>query len=101
MEKSNLILQHMFKKIELIQVTDPQTLKEKLEEMVNDGWGIKGFVNCSSGYPYGESYAVMERLSEREHSKHTNIDADEPLRVHTNYHVSPKKKEISISMGGN
>jgi hypothetical protein len=91
----------MFKKIEFVPVTDPQTLKEKLEEMVNNGWAIKGFVSCNSGNPYGESFAVMERLAEREHAKFTDQDMDESLRVHSNYHISPKKKEISISMGGN
>jgi len=91
----------MYKRIEFIPVTDPQTLKVKLEEMVNDGWGIKGFVSCNDGNPYGESFAVMERLSEKENKRFTDQDADEPFRVHSNYHILPKKKEISISMGGN
>jgi hypothetical protein len=32
----------MHKIIEFVLVTDPQSLKEKLEQMVNRGWEIKG-----------------------------------------------------------
>ncbi len=34
----------MHKIIELILVTDPLSMKEKLEQMVNRGWEIRGFV---------------------------------------------------------
>ena len=52
----------MPKKIELLIATDPHSLKEKLEEMINIGWEIKGFVYFKT---YGDSYAVLERFSEK------------------------------------
>ena len=91
----------MFKKIELIPVTDPESLKEKLEELVNEGWEIKGFVNFNSGNTYNEPFAVMERFSEKVTAKEIEYENEKSSGYHSPFPVTPGKKEISISLGGN
>jgi hypothetical protein len=96
----------MGKKIELVAATDPHSLKEKLEEMINTGWEIKGFVYFNPTNSYGDSYAVLERFSEKagtsnddllHHSEQFDVEdianAEKP--------VSPKQanKNINISIG--
>ena len=89
----------MSKKIELIPVTDPQSLKEKLEEMVNDGWEIKGFVCFNSRASNCESFAVLESLSEPE--KAQPYEYEEHVLSSRSYTKPLGKKDISISIGGN
>jgi hypothetical protein len=60
------MLDAMQKIIEFVLVTDPQSLKEKLEQMINRGWEIRGFVTFHSDTAYNESYAVMESITESE-----------------------------------
>ena len=72
-DRINFILDAMHKIIEFIQVTDPQSLKEKLEQMVNRGWEIRGFVTFHSDTSYNESYAVMESFTETECRKDGGI----------------------------
>jgi hypothetical protein len=92
----------MHKIIEFVLVTDPESLKEKLEQMVNRGWEIKGFVTFNSDPSYNESYAVMESLTESESAKVEEIEEVLP-ESHENsiYPKPPKKKEASISLGNN
>lgn len=91
----------MHKIIEFILVTDPPTLKEKLEQMVNRGWEIKGFVTFNSGTSYNESYAVMESYSESEPAKMAEFEEQLPMASETVLPKSPRKKEPSISLGNN
>ena len=92
----------MHKIIEFVLVTDPLSLKEKLEQMVNRGWEIRGFVTFNSDPSYNESYAVMESLTESESAKMEEVEEELP-ESHENsiYPKSPKKKEASISLGNN
>ena len=92
----------MHKIIEFVLVTDPQSLKEKLEQMVNRGWEIRGFVTFHSDTAYNESYAVMESFTEAETAKMEEMEEELP-ESHENsiYPKSPKKKEASISLGNN
>jgi hypothetical protein len=92
----------MHKIIEFIQVTDPQSLKEKLEQMVNRGWEIRGFVTFQSDTSYNESYAVMESFTETDAAKLEEIEEELPEPPEKSiYPKSPKKKEASISLGNN
>jgi hypothetical protein len=91
----------MHKTIELVLVTDPQSLKVKLEEMVNLGWEIRGFVKLESGTNYLETFAVMEGLTESESVKPPEFSQVETEPGQATYTQKPKKKEISISIGGN
>jgi hypothetical protein len=92
----------MHKIIEFILVTDPQSLKEKLEQMVNRGWEIKGFVTFHSDGSYNESYAVMESIAESESVKMEQMQEELPeVSKSPVYPKSPKKKEASISLGNN
>jgi hypothetical protein len=92
----------MHKIIEFILVTDPQSLKEKLEQMVNRGWEIKGFVTFHSGTSYNESYAVMESYSESEPVKMAEFEEQLPEPPESQVRAkSPRKKEPSISLGNN
>jgi hypothetical protein len=92
----------MHKIIEFVLATDPGSLKEKLEQMVNRGWEIKGFVTFHSDTAYNESFAVMERMTETESVKMEELEEElsEPPE-NSIYPKSPKKKEVSISMGNN
>jgi hypothetical protein len=92
----------MNKIIELVLATDPESLKARLEQMVNRGWEIKGFVTFHSDSAYNESYAVMESIAESESARMEKFEEELP-EPHENsiYPRSPKKKEVSISMGNN
>ena len=92
----------MHKIIEFVLVTDPQSLKEKLEQMVNRGWEIRGFVTFNSDPAYNESYAVLESITESESAKMEEVEEELPeSSKNAIYPKSPKKKEVSISMGNN
>jgi hypothetical protein len=91
----------MTKKIEFVPVSDPQSLKQKLEEMVNNGWEIKGFVCCNSGDPYNERFAVLERSSVNATVKEQDLTASEEKSRDKIIQPVTAKKEISISLGGN
>jgi hypothetical protein len=92
----------MPKKIELLIATDPHSLKEKLEEMINIGWEIKGFVYFKT---HGDSYAVLERFSEKTGSGGDFMQYEEQAVVDEEISgekpVSSKRgnKDINISIG--
>ncbi len=92
----------MHKIIEFILVTDPQSLKEKLEQMVNRGWEIRGFVTFHSDTSFNESYAVLESSAESDGAKMEELVEELPKPPENSiYPKSPKKKEASISLGNN
>ena len=91
----------MGKKIEFVPVSDPQSLKQKLEEMVNNGWEIKGFVCCNSGNPYDERFAVLERSSGNATVNEQDYTGSDEKSQDKIINPVPAKKEISISVGGN
>jgi len=92
----------MHKIIEFVLVTNPQSLKEKLEQMINRGWEIRGFVTFHSDTAYAESYAVMESFTENESVKMEEFEAELPVPPENPiYPKAPKKKEPSISLGNN
>jgi len=92
----------MHKIIEFILVTDPQSLKEKLEQMVNRGWEIRGFVTFHSDTSYNESYAVMESFTETDAAQVEVFEEELPEPPEKSiYPKSPKKREASISLGNN
>ena len=92
----------MHKIIEFILVTDPLSLKEKLEQMFNRGWEIRGFVTFHSDASYNESYAVMESFTEAESVNLEELVEELPQPPENSiYPKSPKKKEASISLGNN
>ncbi len=89
----------MRKIIEYVLVTDPQSLKEKLEDMINRGWEIRGFVTfASSG---NESYAVMESITEGEAVSMQEFEEELPNLGSVKSPARPRKKEPSISIGNN
>jgi len=89
----------MRKIIEYVLVTEPQSLKEKLEDMINRGWEIRGFVTfASSG---NESYAVMEGIAENDSVKMQEFEEELPNDLGPVKEVKPRKKEPSISIGNN
>lgn len=91
----------MRKKLEFIPVMDPESLKEELEVMINDGWEIRGFVTFNCGNTSCESFAVMERLSETDTAVEKEYETETLPEPGTTYPKPPKKKEASISIGGN
>jgi len=88
----------MPKKIELVSATDPHSLKEKLEEMINQGWEIRGFVSFNPVNTSMVSYAVLERATDKIPEREIYPEADEVL---SEKQVSNKsgKKVVTISMG--
>jgi len=90
----------MPKKIELLIATDPHSLKEKLEEMINIGWEIKGFVYFKT---YGDSYAVLERFSEKAGGDFLQYEeqavVDEKISEDKPVSSKRRNKDINISIG--
>jgi hypothetical protein len=98
----NYILDTMHKIIEFVLATDAGSLKEKLEQMVNRGWEIRGFVTFHSDTAYNESFAVMENTTETESAMMEELEEELPEPPENSiYAKSPKKKEASISLGNN
>lgn len=88
----------MIKKIELIPVTEKQTFQEKMEEMVNQGWEIKGFVTFDNSSEPHLSYAVMERPFADDAITDTEFGSVERPIEHS-FNPEPPKPEVSISVG--
>jgi hypothetical protein len=90
----------MANEIEVISAASAQALKLQLQEMVNDGWEIKGVIGYNPHNIYSEPYVILERAtviaSIKDEAYYENQD---PL-VDTSFtRPEPKPKEISISMG--
>ncbi|HEX2934945.1 MAG TPA: hypothetical protein VHO72_06295 [Bacteroidales bacterium] len=88
----------MIKKIEFVPVTESNTLRDKLEEMVNQGWEIKGFVTFSATSDPHQSFAVMERPFADDAITDTEFGATERPIEHS-FNPEPPKPEVSISVG--
>jgi hypothetical protein len=87
----------MRKIIEFVLVTDMLSLKEKLEDMINRGWEIKGFVTFSSA----ESFAVMQHVTEGDALETRVFEEELPNLGPIHIPPIPLKKEPSISIGNN
>lgn len=92
----------MAKRIEIVPATNPQTLKDQLEEMINNGWEIKGVIGYNPHNAYTEPFVIMENdVIDEEIRYQSNYNYDEdPVADHFIPKPEPPKKEISISMGG-
>ena len=88
----------MLKKIEMIPVTEKQAFQEKMEEMVNHGWEIKGFVTFNKTFDPYFSYAVMERPFADDTIPDTEFRFAERPIEHS-FNPEPSKPEVSISVG--
>ena len=53
----------MNKKIEILNASDPNVLKQQLEQMVNVGWTIKGVVGYNPHDGNSEPFVILERDS--------------------------------------
>lgn len=89
----------MAKKIEIIPATNPQTLKEQLEEMVNNGWEIKGVIGYNPHNAYVEPYIIMEGTVTDEYVRYQTPHTEEPLSDPFGTRPEPPREEISISIG--
>jgi hypothetical protein len=91
----------MEKRIEIVSASDPEVLKQQLEQLVNTGWNIKGVVGHNPNKPYSEPFVILERdaaddptLNEGLYENNESVSEQEYL-----IHPEPPQKEISISMG--
>ncbi|NJO70261.1 MAG: hypothetical protein HC830_14140 [Bacteroidetes bacterium] len=88
----------MAKRIEILPATDRMALKQQLEEMINQGWEIKGVVGYNPHNAYTEPFVIMENdnIYEDDYTRYeTNYDED-PVADHFIPKPEPPKKEISI-----
>lgn len=90
----------MAKRIEILSATNPQVLKDQLEDMVNNGWEIKGVVGYNPHNAYTEPYIILESAVSDEYARYQNKYDEDPVADHFNPKPEPPKKEISISVGG-
>lgn len=89
----------MIKKIELLPVIESHTLREKLEEMVNHGWEIKGFVTFNDTSDPHNSFAVLERPFADDAITDTEFGYTEEQPIEHSFNPEPPKPEVSISVG--
>lgn len=88
----------MSKSIEIITVTDPETLQQQLEHMVNRGWSIKG-VGYKPNGEANEQFVILERDSANDPTVNEELYVNEEPQEETYTRPEPPRKEISISMG--
>lgn len=89
----------MSKQIDIITVSDPETLKQQLEQMVNVGWMIKGVVSFNPNEPSREPYVILERDSKDDPNISRSLYENEEPASEQYSKPEPPRKEISISMG--
>lgn len=89
----------MAKKIEIVPATNPQALKDQLEEMVNNGWEIKGVIGYNPHNAYTEPFVILESTVNDEYVRYQNNFDEDPVADHFVPKPEPPKKEISISVG--
>ncbi len=90
----------MAKKIEVITATNAQTLKVQLQEMVNDGWEIKGVIGYNPHNDNSDPFVILERTIVAEPIEEETYSQNEdpfPEMVYTR--PEPLHQEICISMG--
>ncbi|MDP4207683.1 MAG: hypothetical protein Q8928_02605 [Bacteroidota bacterium] len=93
----------MAKEIEIVSATDTQALKIQLQEMVNDGWEIKGVIGYNPHNIYSEPFIILERLVVEKsiEIEEENFSGDELINEELYFtRPEPHHQEISISMGG-
>lgn len=89
----------MAKRIEILPATNPQLLKNQLEELVNNGWEIKGVIGYNPHNAYTEPFVILESEVMYDYARYqTNYDED-PVADHFVPKPEPPRKEISISVG--
>ena len=90
----------MAKRIEIIPATNPQALKDQLEEMVNNGWEIKGVIGYNPHNAYTEPYVILETTYADDYTRYQNKYEEDPVADQFIPKPEPPQKEISISVGG-
>ena len=83
----------MAKEIEIIPCEERFILKAQLENMVSDGWVIKGMYTINNAQP--ESFIILQRESQ------DTVPLERTQQFGTEDYTQPEpvKKEISISIG--
>jgi len=94
----------MAKEIEIISAVHAQVLKTQLQEMVNEGWEIKGVVGYNPHNTYSEPFVILERTvietTEKDEEEKITYDIDDPFPPVNDYtRPEPHHQEICISMG--
>jgi len=90
----------MDKKIEIVNASDPKTLKQQLEQMVNQGWQIKGVVGYNPHVAGSEPFVILERDATDDPAVSESYYGNEGQVTEPFYtKPEPPRKEISISMG--
>lgn len=95
----NLKQETMAKRIEIISATNPQTLKSQLEDMVNDGWEIKGVIGYNPHNAYTEPFVILESSVMDEYARYQSKYPEDTITEQFNLKPEPPKKDISISVG--
>lgn len=90
----------MAKKIEIVPATNPQVLKDQLEDMVNNGWEIKGVIGYNPHNPYTEPFVILENNFADDYARYQSNYAEDPVADKFIPKPEPPQKEISISVGG-
>ncbi|HEX3007048.1 MAG TPA: hypothetical protein VHO90_05475 [Bacteroidales bacterium] len=90
----------MAKRIEIIPATNQHELKEQLEDMVNNGWEIKGVVGYNPHNSYTEPFVILESTVADEYARYQSKYAEDPVADQFIPPPEPPKKDISISVGG-
>lgn len=95
----------MAKEVEVVVASDAQALKNQLQEMVNEGWEIKGVVGYNPHNIYSEPFVILERAIADVIVEVPEIGEsffDNELIPEEQYftRLEPQHQEISISMGG-
>ncbi len=90
----------MDKRIEILNASDPKALKQQLEQMVNQGWQIKGVIGYNPHVADSEPFVIMQRDSVDDPAISESYYGNENLVTEQFYtNPEPPRKEISISMG--
>jgi hypothetical protein len=90
----------MAKRIEIIPASNPQALKEQLEEMVNNGWEIKGVIGYNPHNVFAGPYVIMEGTVTDDYVRYQAPHSREEVQDPFGTSPEPPREEISISVGG-
>jgi hypothetical protein len=94
--KHNLKNKTMSNEIEIVLIDDTQSLKDKLELLVNEGWEIKGVVGYDPHNQDRKPFVILER--QKAEAIPVEIDTHADLeKFYTR--PEPPRQEISISVG--
>ena len=91
----------MEKRIEIVSVSEPEVLKQELEQLVNTGWKIKGIVGHNPNRPNSEPFVILQRDAADDPTLDEELYGNDESVSEQEYHTHPEPphKEISISMG--